>query len=125
VTETKGLKQWSFDVYDTAASKGWHTSDTTRPYRETIAVYFMNIHAEISELWEAYRAGRLNEPCDKAEKMRAIGVKELTCLEEELADIVIRAFDSAYALGVDIEAAVEAKHAYNATRPQRHGGKLA
>ena len=52
-------------------------------------------------------------------------MEPLTCLEEELADIVIRAFDTAKALGVDIERAVSVKHAFNASRPYRHGGKVA
>ena len=63
--------------------------------------------------------------CNKAEKMRALGLPELTCLEEELADIVIRCLDTAETFGVDLERAIEAKHAYNGSRPRKHGGKLA
>jgi NTP pyrophosphatase (non-canonical NTP hydrolase) len=53
------------------------------------------------------------------------GRRPLTCIEEELADIIIRTLDTAQAFGVDIDRAVTAKMAYNATRPHRHGGKLA
>jgi hypothetical protein len=83
------------------------------------------MHGEVSEFWEAYRAGALRKPCDKAEKMVALGLDPLTCGEEELADIVIRAFDAAEALGFDIGRAVRVKHEFNKSRPFKHGGKLA
>jgi NTP pyrophosphatase (non-canonical NTP hydrolase) len=117
------LKDWAEHVYGVAREAGWH--DENMPERERVAVYVLNIIGEASELWEAYRRGELHKPCDKAQSMRAIHQRPLTCLEEELADIVIRVFDSAEALGIDIEAAIRAKSAYNETRPHRHGGKLA
>ena len=39
----------------------------------------------------------------------------------ELADVLIRVFDLAFAIGVDLDAAVAEKAAYNATRPAKHG----
>jgi len=42
-------------------------------------------------------------------------------LPSELADIVIRVFDYAEALGIDIETAIVEKHSYNVTRPRKHG----
>lgn len=42
----------------------------------------------------------------------------------ELADAVIRIADLCGAFGLDLAAAIEIKHAYNETRPHRHGGKL-
>lgn len=82
-----------------------------------IATFVANEHGEVSELWEAYRAGALHMQCDKD--------APLTCGAEELADIIIRALDTARAIGVDIGRAVLTKHAYNVTRPYKHGGKLA
>jgi hypothetical protein len=41
----------------------------------------------------------------------------------ELADVVIRVADLCGALGLDLAAAIERKHAYNTTRAFRHGGK--
>lgn len=89
------------------------------------SVFTANQHGESSEFWEAFRDGRLNEPCDKAEKMKAAGLPPLTCAEEEIADEIIRALDKAEAFGVDVGKAVAAKMTYNAGRPALHGGKLA
>lgn len=119
----RSITAWARKVYELACEKGWH--DEKRPRGEELAIHLMNLHSEVSECWEAYRAGRLDQPCDKAERMREMGLRPLTCLEEELADIVIRVMDDAVALDVDLEAAMEAKHAYNASRSRRHGGKLA
>lgn len=46
-------------------------------------------------------------------------------LGSELADIVIRVFDLAGLVGIDIAAEIERKMKYNESRPYRHGGKLA
>lgn len=43
----------------------------------------------------------------------------------ELADILIRVFDTAVAYGIDLEAALLEKMKYNEGRPYRHGGKRA
>jgi NTP pyrophosphatase (non-canonical NTP hydrolase) len=75
----------------------------------------MNLVGEVAELWEAYRNGQLDSPCDKK--------CELSCVEEELADIQIRLMDTAEQLGVNLGRAIARKAAYNRTRPYRHGGK--
>lgn len=93
--------------------------------REMVSVFVANLHSEVSELWEAFRDGKLTQPCNKAEKMMALGLPAMTCAEEELADIVIRCLDTADALGVDLMRAIVAKHVYNTTRAPLHGGKLA
>lgn len=121
----KTIDEWADAVYELACEKGWHSTDKDKPIREMIAVYLINIHGEVSEAWEAYRAGKLLMPCDKADKMAEMGIDPLNCLEEELADIVIRVFDTAKALGIDIEKAINSKHLYNKSRSHRHGGKLA
>jgi hypothetical protein len=89
------------------------------------ATYTANQHGEASEFWEAFRAGTLDQPCDKWEKMAKMGLPMLTSAEEEIADEIIRALDKAQAHGVDVAKAVATKHAYNTSRPALHGGKAA
>ena len=114
-TEQQILLDISREVYSNAYEKGFHQNDK-EPTIDRLAVYCANLHGEASELWEAARKGNLNKQCDKD--------CNLTCAEEELADIVIRALDTAYGLGIDIGRAVHLKHEYNVKRPHMHG-KLA
>lgn len=104
-----------------AKEKGFH--DIAQPDSVFVSNQCNNLHAEVTELWDAYRAGKEDAPCDKAEKMKALGLPELTCKEEELADIAIRVLDVSRRLGVDILRAIQTKHAYNKTRPHMHGKK--
>jgi NTP pyrophosphatase (non-canonical NTP hydrolase) len=100
------------ELYCRAANKGFHDNDN-EPGR--VGEYVSNLHGEVSELWEAYRKGKLNEQCDKP--------VSLTCAEEELADIFIRCCDTAASLKVDLERAVKVKMQYNLTREHMHGKK--
>lgn len=111
------LNELADRVYETARSKGFH--DEPVP----MAVSSANLHSEVSELWESFRNGTLNTLCDKSEKMKALGLRPLTCMEEELADIVIRALDTARENNVDISEAVRVKDAFNTSRPHMNGGK--
>ena len=95
------FNEMSEHVEANTVDKGFRPQ-TVAQSREDLATFTANLHGEVSELWEAYRGGKLHEPCDKAEQMRAAGLLVLTCAEEELADIIIRALDTARALNVDI-----------------------
>lgn len=90
-----------------------------------VASQLANMHAEVSELWDAYRSGTEREPCDKCDKMVLIGFppNALTKEEEECADIIIRALGFARHRGIDIARAMFVKHVYNTTRPHMHGKK--
>ena len=104
-------------VFMIAKEHGFHDGDRVELVTlDRIAKFCANLHGEVSELWEAARKDNLYEPCDKKAK--------LTYAEEELADIIIRALDTARTLGVDIGAAIKLKSAYNEQRENMHG-KLA
>ena len=122
--ELHGLACFGESVANNTVAKGFRELDPPLT-REIVSTFTSNLHGEVSELWEAYRAGKLSEPCDKAEKMKAMGLVPLTYAEEEIADIIIRALDTANAIGVDVRIALAVKHLYNTTRERLHGGKKA
>jgi len=113
------LNQMAQTFHENAKSKGFHPEHET--IREFMANQCNNICGEVAELWDAWRSGKEFEPCDKAHKMSELGLYPLNCTEEELADIIIRALDLSARLGIDIQRAVESKHAYNTSRPYKHG----
>jgi len=107
-------------TYEACKARGFHSGEPK------VGDFCANLHGEVSELWEAYRNNTFDMFCNKAEKMIELGIDPpLSCAEEELADIIIRALDMAKAFNIDIDRAVEAKEKYNATRSFRHGGKKA
>ena len=121
------LSKLSEEVYILSKSKGWHPLESPAEDSEQEGAFIErtcnNLHDEISELHEAWRNGQLNQPCDKTEALASLRLPSLSCLEEELADIVIRVADTAAHLGVDLDRAVAVKHMFNTTREHRHGGK--
>ena len=108
------LNQLASKVYTIATAHGFHKGEYIGGQTvERMAAFVANLHGEVSELWEAVRKNKLFLQCDKPIPMN--------CAEEELADIVIRALDTAASLGIDIGRAVQIKSAYNETRPYMHG----
>ena len=72
------------------------------------------IHSEISEAVEAARSGDMKlhyRDCDG--KPEGFGV--------ELADTIIRIFDLAEAMHIDLDYLIGLKMRFNATRPHKHG----
>jgi NTP pyrophosphatase (non-canonical NTP hydrolase) len=100
-------------VHALAKQKGWYDPEHPRSVPELLCL----VHSEISEALEEYRDGHCTTRLGDGGKPEGLPI--------ELADAVIRICDMAESLGIDLENAIVAKHAYNRTRPHRHGSKLA
>lgn len=109
-------------AHKNAKAKGFHDDGLSR--EEFVIRHCNLLHEEVSELFSSLRTGTFDQLCDKAEKMKELGIIPLTCAEEEYADIVIRVLDQCRRLGIDIQMAIQAKHAYNLTRPHMHGKRM-
>mgnify|MGYP006392627523 FL=1 len=98
-----------------ADGKGWYPDDSQYNLDRDL----MHLHAEVSELWEADRVNSLNLPCNKSEFMVKYLKENLTCGEEEMADIVIKALTIAAKLKIDLPRAVRVTNDYNKIRPPK------
>ena len=97
-------------IYRTNRLKKWITRKAKgRTNGELIAL----IHSELSECLEALRH-------DNPESKKT---PEVSLAEEELADVIIRLMDLAYARNWNVAKALFLKMEYNKNRPIRHGGK--
>ena len=107
------IRFWMAKAHEVAVSKGWWDGGD-RNVAEQIALF----HSELSEALEEWRRGRpLTEVRIEDGKPEGFPI--------ELADALIRIFDTCETYGIDLEGAVRTKMEYNATRPYRHGGKVA
>lgn len=111
------------EIHRLAKEKGWYDGIDTVNLRflppDFIPAKLALIHSEISEALEAYRKDGIPNLDGQEEKVMGEG-----SFEEELADAVIRIFDLAGLLKIQIGSYILAKHKYNHTRPHRHGGKV-
>lgn len=72
------------------------------------------IHAEVSEFLEVLRE-------EDWKHKKSTKIPQYLALEEEAADVFIRLLELCSCLHLDVGAAAIAKHAYNQTRPYKHG----
>ena len=100
-------------VHALAVRNGWWDAPPDTPGE--LAAKLCQILAEVSEALECVRDGEM------AVTVREDGKPE--GFPTELADVVIMCMALADAMGIDLWAEIERKHAYNRTRTWRHGGK--
>lgn len=85
---------------------GWYTDlRTGEPIRRNFGEVIALMHSELSEALEGWRKNLMDDH-----------LPDRRMVEVELADAVIRIFDTAHAEGLDLGGAIKAKFAYNQTR---------
>lgn len=118
------LNEMRDEAYATSKSKGWYERG-----RRDIPTLLCLVHSEVSEALEAWRIS--GDEGISADAKKAASEKQLAIangfkpegVAAELADVIIRIGDLCGAYGIDLDAAVKAKMAYNKLREYRHGGK--
>jgi NTP pyrophosphatase (non-canonical NTP hydrolase) len=88
-----------------ANAKWWRSLKTNRRIKRNVGELLALIHSEISEALEGHRKNLMDDK-----------LPHRKMLEVELADAMIRIFDLAGGLGLDLGGAYVEKMAYNATR---------
>lgn len=106
------IAEWQQTIHSWAVSKGWW-EDPDRNFGEMC----MLMVTELAEAMEAWREDKPLVYVGKDGKPEGIAV--------EMADCVIRILDWAESVDLDLGGIISDKHAYNSTRPHRHGGKRA
>lgn len=108
------ISEWQTEVHELAVEKGWYSTE------RSLGDMMTNIHSELSEAWEEFRAGRgMTETYYEGPEAKPCG------FAVEMADTVIRILDLCEHFGIDLQRYIQMKHEFNMTRPQRHGGKKA
>jgi NTP pyrophosphatase (non-canonical NTP hydrolase) len=105
------IREWQSLVHEAAKLKGWYEGTP----RSAVENHMLMV-SELAEATEAVRKGQPEIWFHDDGKPDG----ELV----ELADVVIRILDYCEYHDWDLEGAMALKHAFNQTRPHRHGGKL-
>lgn len=152
-TFAAGLNDYKRAVSACAHNHGWWTDPkNNQPTNRNMGEMLMLMVSELSEGLEAYRDGEpvlwydygLNNGKPTGDRhidfefelpVEQVTIGDYTpgemvrgkpCgLASEFADTIIRVLDTCHTLEFPITTALIHKHAYNMTRPYRHGGKLA
>jgi NTP pyrophosphatase (non-canonical NTP hydrolase) len=119
------IKEISKEINQNAHEKGFWDKGMNIPEKLMLTV------GELSEAMEADREGKfctystaaLNGWVKDSDFIEAYKNNVKGTFDEEIADAVIRLFDLATELKIDLPAHIQAKVRYNKNRPHMHGGK--
>lgn len=135
--ERQAIKSVAEQTYATACEKGWWPKSRGDTTLEEISNKLMLTVSELAEALEELRDGQLDTyytlehedggvkfrmPIPEGEEIRCPPAKP-EGFGIELADAVIRIFDLAEHLGIDMGEMLMIKMNYNKSRPFRHGGR--
>lgn len=107
------VADWCRASHEVSRSKGWYDDETG----DSFATKMILVHSELSEVIEEYRNGKGMNEIYYSDKGKPEGIPI------EMADVLIRIFDLCEYFGIPLQEALKIKHAFNKTRPHRHGGK--
>ena len=100
------IKEWAEKIHKNAVNHGFWENE--KSFAEIVAL----CHSELSEALEEDRAGKpLIYMQDGKPEGKAV----------EMADCIIRILDWMGKENIDAEDVIATKHAYNETRPYKHG----
>lgn len=115
----KSINELAEEIHGLAVEKGWWEH-----LDRNVGEQLMLATTELAEAMEEYRKDPLDlkkvyytTDANGNDKPEGFGI--------ELADVIIRLLDTANRYGIDLEACIAEKFAYNRTRPYRHGNKAA
>lgn len=115
INYAQAIDELADEVSTVAESKGFWDEGTGV---SEVAAKLALVHSEVSEALEVHRKQYTDGEEDPSAHMTSMQENDFT---EELADIVIRVFDIAGELSLDIGDSIVNKVETNKTRPPKHG----
>jgi NTP pyrophosphatase (non-canonical NTP hydrolase) len=106
IVALRGLNEAMDLAHATAWNAGWYRDPATgQPIERNFGEVLALMHSELSEALEAHRKNLMDDK-----------LAHRSGVEVEFADCIIRIFDTARALGLDVAGAIIEKNRFNKTR---------
>lgn len=115
------LNKLATDIYKANKEKGFWDKE------RNVGEMLMLVTSELGEAMESHRKGIFVDMDDYVKKLEesefqeAFGERVKDTFEDEIADAIIRLFDMAGGLGIDLDFHIENKLKYNSLRERLHG----